>query len=190
MHLLVASPSQRVAVVIQASATVWELKEKVEKQAGIKASEQELRFLGEALADEMTLAEQGIQDREKIELVLIKAHVDALGGGALVSAQFAVLQAIASKLDHLETKVASERVHPEVVTRVLEELDNVQLDGCPPLLPTPRPHTRTRPTPPCHPTSHPTQDCADHQPKLVIRQHTIEPRTPRLTDSPTCSAMR
>jgi len=130
MHILVASSKQRVAVVIAGSATVWELKEKVEKQADIKAGDQELRLHGEVLADEMTLSEQGVQDRDRIELVVVKAGAAEAPPSAGVGTLVAKLQASERKLDELAAKVAaSESVHQEFFTRILEEIDNLDLDG-------------------------------------------------------------
>ena len=64
MHLLVANASVRCAVVIQGSATILDLKEKVAAQTrkGNKiewpVEQQELRKDGQVLADEITLGEQ------------------------------------------------------------------------------------------------------------------------------------
>ena len=74
MHILVHNPSLRCAVVIQGTATVLNLKEKVSAQTrkGSKVEwpveEQELRYNGEVLCDEMTLSEHSISDRDRIEL--------------------------------------------------------------------------------------------------------------------------
>ena len=77
VQLLVSNEQIRTAVIIAASATGYELKEKVAKQtAGPKnpspytADRQQLLLQGEELADELTLAEQGVRDRDRIELRL------------------------------------------------------------------------------------------------------------------------
>eukprot|EP00966_Prymnesium_polylepis_P266786 6162946-Prymnesium_polylepis.1 len=132
MHILVRSDTHRAAVVIQGSATIAELKEKVEKQSGISAATMELRFDGEPLADEMTLSEQGIQDRDRIEMVVTDPNAPASSGaasGALDEA-LAALDGKKAAIDELEAKVRRrEPAHQELFTRVLEGLDNIELDG-------------------------------------------------------------
>ncbi len=145
MHVLVLNRDVRCAVVIPGSATVGELKEKVEKQTGVAADTQDLRAHGESLADEMTLAEQHIQDRDRIELHVIgqdepeeapaqqQQQQPSASGGAGASA-LAVVEAElseASRLlaDYEEKLRALQPVHQEYFTRVLEKLDCLSLDA-------------------------------------------------------------
>lgn len=130
MQILIASSKQRVALVIPGSATVWELKEKVERQADIKASMQELRLRGDVLCDEMTLSEQGVQDHERIDLVVRQPNAPSAPPSAGVQPLLSQLDRTRAKLDEMETKLlASENVHQEVFTRLFEDIDNVSLDG-------------------------------------------------------------
>ena len=74
MHILVHNATTRCAVVIQGTATVRNLKEKVAAQTRKGSTiewpvdEQELRRNNEVLCDEMTLVEHNVVDRDRIEL--------------------------------------------------------------------------------------------------------------------------
>jgi hypothetical protein len=65
MKLLVSNASTRAVVTIEGTATGWDLKTKVSTQTnGTWPPERQLLQLrGEAIADELTLAEQGVLDR-------------------------------------------------------------------------------------------------------------------------------
>lgn len=147
MHILVFNSTMRCAVVLPASATVLELKEKVAKQTagpGPKhqqwpVEEQLLLLRGEPLADEMTLGEQGIVDRDRIELQRIKdtpldnvaARSDESYPGAALTVAGQFLIDAEEQLLELEAQVnAGQSVHQEHFTRLLERLDGVVLDGC------------------------------------------------------------
>ena len=94
-----------------------------------------LSFEGDVLADEMTLSEQGIRDRDRIEMSMADettAAASAPSGNA--AALDAVLDALGCRkdaLDELEQRLRQrETVHQEFFTRVLEELDSINFDGC------------------------------------------------------------
>ena len=140
MHILVHAANLRIAVVIPASATVYELKEKVAKQAARPngggslwpADIQELLLDGEPLPDEMTLAECCVRDRDRIELR--KREEQPSGGAASASAALEPLlgqvDACAQLLAGYESQLARrEPVHQELFTRLLERLDSLSLDG-------------------------------------------------------------
>ena len=90
MHVLVYSevPPQRCAVVIAATATVYELKEKVAKQTNgtWPVERQQLSVHGELLADEMTLAEQSVVDRDRILMEDAAAAAASAAGAAATAA--------------------------------------------------------------------------------------------------------
>jgi len=160
MKLLVteARGGRRHEITCAPTLSVGELKEKLSRLSGVAVDEQDLRLMGDSLCDEATLAEQGVQDRERIELVVLGGGADAdasagsaaapielepaapppsapspSGGGAAASAFSgrigAELRAVRSGLDALEKRVRSEKVHQEHFTRVLEQLDALDLDG-------------------------------------------------------------
>lgn len=83
------------------------------------------------LPAELTLAELGIQDRDKLEL---RAHTDltkAVGESAAVETAVLALTGIGADLDSLELQLAAgEALHQELFTRMLEALDGIVLDGC------------------------------------------------------------
>lgn len=117
---------------------MYELKEKVAKQT-VKpggstdwpAETQELSLNGEVLADEMTLVECNVKDRDR--LLLARAQPDAGPGGLPSEALESALHAIsecAAQLDTFEAQMASRQaVHQELFTRLLERLDGLTLDG-------------------------------------------------------------
>ena len=148
MHILVysESPPQRVAVVIAGTATVADLKAKVAKQTNgaWPRERQQLQAHGAVLADEMTLAEQHVFDRDRVLMVdaaaaaaaeaAANAAADAAGGGSGHSRELdAVLAAIdkaATQLAGYEKQVSgSDYVHQEYFTRLFESLDNLPLEG-------------------------------------------------------------
>ena len=160
MKLLVteARGGRRHEITCAPTLSVGELKEKLSRLSGVAVDEQDLRLMGDSLCDEATLAEQGVQDRERIELVVLGGGADAdasagsaaapielepaapppsapspSGGGAAASAFSgrigAEIRAVRSGLDALEKRVRSEKVHQEHFTRVLEQLDALDLDG-------------------------------------------------------------
>ena len=122
MHLLVFNDKVRVAIVVAGSATVYELKEKVAKQtAGAwPVGAQELRLHGELLADEMTLSEQGVADRDRIELAspaapgASESMSTAAGGTSQLQRLLVDLDEVAAKLDDYEEQIRrGESVHQE-----------------------------------------------------------------------------
>ena len=134
----------RTAVVIAASATVLELKEKVAKQTAAPgrppeypADQQVLLLNGEVLCDEMTLAEHGVRDRDRIQLAKQQQEPppQANGGGANVGsasleAALTSLEKVAKDLDGYDVSVANRvSVHQELFTRLLESLDGIELTG-------------------------------------------------------------
>jgi hypothetical protein len=145
MHILVSSQHVRTAVVIAASATVLELKEKVAKQTAAPgkrpeypADQQVLVLNGEVLCDEMTLAEHGVRDRDRIQLA--KQQQDpppqAFGGSggnvgsSSLEAALTSLEKVAKDLDGYEVSIANRQsVHQELFTRLLESLDGIELEG-------------------------------------------------------------
>lgn len=141
MHILVSNQHVRTAVVIAGSATVAELKDKVAKQtAAPKTPTQwpaELQILtlnGEVLCDEMTLAEQGVRDRDRIELSKQlppqQQQQFAGHGSSSLDAALTSLEEVAKTLDGYDVQIANRTfVHQELFTRLLETLDGVSLDG-------------------------------------------------------------
>ena len=117
MHVLVASDSHRCTVLVPGSATAWELKEKVQKQTKVKAELMTLSLHGEVLCDELTLSEQQVADRDRIELTVGALPPPAPGGGsgegaAALNAALSALDAVALQLDTLQRQVgAEEDVH-------------------------------------------------------------------------------
>ena len=114
MHLLVYNETTRCAVVLPGTATVLELKERVDKQTQGKwpVAAQDLRVRGESLADEITLAEHGIMDRERIELCHAAAAAPASDVEAELAKVIRVIDAAEEDLNGLEAKVKiAEKVH-------------------------------------------------------------------------------
>lgn len=144
MHILVSNQHVRTAIVIQGSATVYELKEKVarqtstaKKQTDWPADEQVLLLNGEVLCDEMTLVECGLQDRDRIQLELLapsqqqqqQQEQSGVGSSALLAALNS-LEQVAKLLDGHDVQLHNgEPVHQEYFTRLLESLDSITLDG-------------------------------------------------------------
>jgi hypothetical protein len=138
MHILVTNCATRCAVVIQGSATIYELKEKVAKQTNgtWPVEKQDLYLRGDPLADEMTLSEQGIADRDRIELRSVSSDAAAAapsGGSGTATTAFdnviAQIDHAAQELDVLRQQVErSEYVHQEYFTRLLEALDTLALE--------------------------------------------------------------
>ena len=134
---------------------VGELKEKLSRLSG--GGHEQDGGQGDSLCDEATLAEQGVQDRERIELVVLGGGTDADASAGSAAApiepsgrrrrrrrcrrrrQRRRLHLLrpdrrgaprgAQRLDALEKRVRSEKVHQEHFTRVLEQLDALDLDG-------------------------------------------------------------
>ena len=141
MHVLVYNSKTRCAIVIEGTATVGDMKVKVAKQTnGSWPVERQLLVLrGEALADEMTLAEQGIVDRDRIELQDANVAKAVAGvpdtsapaaGGSQLDRVLATIDEAATSLDKLALQVDSyEYVHQEYFTRLLETLDNLPLES-------------------------------------------------------------
>ena len=143
MQLLVSNQEVRTAVIIAASATVFELKEKVAKQTTAKgkptaypAEQQVLLLNNEELADELSLAAQGVRDRDRIMLKLRlpepQAGSAAPDGAASSELEHALtsLETVARALDGHEVQLqARQPVHQELFTRLLESLDGINLDG-------------------------------------------------------------
>ena len=157
VQLLVSNEQIRTAVIIAASATGYELKEKVAKQtAGPKnpspytADRQQLLLQGEELADELTLAEQGVRDRDRIELRLrtpenadpqqvsgyghssssSAAHSSGNFGSSSLERALTSLEQVAKALDGHDVQIANrDHVHQEYFTRHLEALDSIDLGG-------------------------------------------------------------
>ena len=136
MHLLIANNSTRVAIVAAPTATIHDCKEKVAAQTAKPngttewpTEVQELRLNGQVLMDELTLAECGIKDRDRIELV----RFEPAGGGGNKRGQSAALEpaiakltACAETLDGFEARMRQkEPVHQELFTRLLEQLDGI-----------------------------------------------------------------
>ena len=145
MHILVSNQHVRTAIVIQGSATVYELKEKVarqtstaKKQTDWPADEQVLLLNGEVLCDEMTLVECGLQDRDRIQLERLappqqqqqqQQEQSGVGSSALLAALNS-LEQVAKLLDGHDVQLHNgEPVHQEYFTRLLESLDGITLDG-------------------------------------------------------------
>ena len=139
MHLLVYNESLRVAIVVPATATVLDVKEKVAKQTAKPngttdwpVDVQELLLRGDALADEMTLTECLVRDRDRIELARRAPEVpeNARAASAALEPVLESISALAAQLEALERRVASaEAVHQEHFTQLLERLDGLSLDG-------------------------------------------------------------
>lgn len=212
MKVIVLHGTKKHEIVIPGSATVSELKDKLKGLTGVAAEAQDLQMMGDSLCDEASLAEQGVQDRDKIQLVTSgaaaaaappapepgppqmqpaerrekgvrpsssskprsghsrggaspsrsrtgagaspsgarsamgssanggRAPATASGGsssgggvGALESAMQA-LDGIGGRLNELEEQVRSRQPpHQELFTRVLEQLDSLDLDRCAPV---------------------------------------------------------
>lgn len=151
MQLLVLNSGTRCSVVIPASASVFELKEKVAQQTRVPADQQDLRLGGESLCDALSLAEQHVQNRDRLELVIVgrgqpsrsaadgRAEAEAATGAAKeVAVQqqqqleeaFCQLDRLTTEADALEAQIGgAQKVHQELFTRVLEGLDCLALDG-------------------------------------------------------------
>ena len=145
MKLLVFNASTRAAVTIEGTATGWDLKTKVSTQTnGTWPPERQLLQLrGEAIADELTLAEQGVLDRDRIELCDASqvtgeaaadgadvAASDGPGSDVLVERAFMVMDATEKSLAELTQQVEQQHyVHQEHFTRLLEKLDTLVLEG-------------------------------------------------------------
>ena len=69
MKIRVAHGARRHEVTISGSATVAELKDKLQPLTGVPAQLQDLQIMGDSLCDEASLAEQGVQNLDKLELV-------------------------------------------------------------------------------------------------------------------------
>lgn len=132
MHILVANETVRCAVVITGSATVSELKEKVQKQTNLQAEAMVLSIHGDTLCDEMTLAESHVRDRDRVELSVRSSQQAAEGDSSAdtLGPVLNALDAATARLDQLEQLVSTDGVHQEYFTRVLEGLDNLAIDGC------------------------------------------------------------
>ena len=140
MHILVTNGAVRVAVVIQGSATVYELKEKVAKQTNgtWPVEKQDLYLRGDPLADEMTLSEQGIADRDRIELRSVSSSTASAPAGSNDSsaASAAAFESVLAQIDRAAQELEllrqqvdrSESVHQEYFTRLLEGLDTLALE--------------------------------------------------------------
>ena len=125
MKLLVLAGKERHQVQVPGSCTAAELKDKLAK-AGVPAQftgdGATLIMAGDELCDEMTLAEQGVQDRERLEL-RAPAPPAAPAPGGPMSEALSQIQAIELNLDELQAKLrASQNVHQEYFTRVLESV--------------------------------------------------------------------
>ena len=145
MKLLVSNASTRAVVTIEGTATGWDLKTKVSTQTnGTWPTERQLLQLrGEAIADELTLAEQGVLDRDRIELCDASqvtgeaaadgadvAASDGPGSDVLVERAFMVMDATEKSLAELTQQVEQQHyVHQEHFTRLLEKLDTLMLEG-------------------------------------------------------------
>lgn len=151
MQLLVMNATTRCSVVIPASATVYELKQKVERTTRVPADSMDLRLQGHSLSDALSLAMQGVENRDRLELVAggssPAGSADSRGGPATAAAKevavrqqqqleaaFSEVDRLTARADALETLVRTgapdpAAVHQEHFTRVLESLDCLQLDG-------------------------------------------------------------
>lgn len=69
MKVIVMHGSRRYEVSIPGSATVSELKDKLKLLSGVAAERQDLQMMGDSLCDEASLSEQGVQDRDRLQLV-------------------------------------------------------------------------------------------------------------------------
>ena len=69
MKIRVAHGARRHEVTIPGSTTVAELKEKLQPLTGVPPEAQDLQIMGDSLCDEASLAEQGVQNLDKLELV-------------------------------------------------------------------------------------------------------------------------
>ena len=69
MKIRVAHGARRHEVTISGSATVAELKDKLQPLTGVPAQLQDLQIMGDSLCNEASLAEQGVQNLDKLELV-------------------------------------------------------------------------------------------------------------------------
>ena len=151
MHLLIVAQGLRVTVTVPGTCTVYDLKEKVQDKTtpldgrsttpAWPVDTQEFIFNGKPLQDELTLAECGIVDRDRIELARREAAPKAEGGewagqwagggqSAALDAVIAALDKCANQLEEFSTKVGNRTfVHQELFTRLLEQLDGLSLDG-------------------------------------------------------------
>ena len=203
MKVIVLHGAKKHELVIPGSATVSELKDKLKALTGVAAEAQDLQMMGDSLCDEASLAEQGVQDRDKIQLVTTGATAAAAppsapepeppptqpaerrekgarssasskprsghsrggaspsrsragagaspsgtragagssanggrtaaggggGDGGALASTMQVLDGIGGRLDELEEQVKSRQApHQELFTRVLEQLDSLDLD--------------------------------------------------------------
>ena len=69
MKVRVAHGARRHEVLIPGSTTIADLKDKLQQLTGVPAEAQDLQMMGDSLCDEASLAEQGVQDRDKLDLV-------------------------------------------------------------------------------------------------------------------------
>ena len=69
---------RRHEILIAGTASVADLKEKIKAGMGVDPEHCTLEFERTALCDEMTLAEQGVQDRDRLELIVSSELVSAL----------------------------------------------------------------------------------------------------------------
>ena len=118
MKLLVLHEGRRHQILIPGTASVAELKEKIQVATQVDAEQQRLVFEHSDLCDEMTLAEQGVQDRDRVDMVALSSKE--------LKHTLASIAEIAAEVEGL----VGSAVHEELFTRLLEKLDAVSLQGC------------------------------------------------------------
>lgn len=127
MKVLVLYEGARHQVQIAGTQSAGELCAKLEPLNGIAAESMTLTLGREPLCHELPLAEQGVQDRDRLTC---SRHAAATSASAVLESAMQEVEACSAALDELGAKVAAAQPpHQEHFTRILEQLDAICLDG-------------------------------------------------------------
>ena len=127
MKVLVLYEGARHQVQIAGTQSAGELCAKLEPLIGIAAESMTLTLGREPLCHELPLAEQGVQDRDRLTC---SRHAAATSASAVLESAMQEVEACSAALDELGAKVAAAQPpHQEHFTRILEQLDAICLDG-------------------------------------------------------------
>ena len=127
MKVLVLYEGARHQVQIAGTQSAGELCAKLEPLIGIAAESMTLTLGREPLCHELPLAEQGVQDRDRLTC---SRHAAVTSASAVLESAMQEVEACSAALDELGEKVAAAQPpHQEHFTRILEQLDAICLDG-------------------------------------------------------------